>query len=136
MDVIKRTIKPLILDMLGSFPVVYINGPRQAGKTTLVKVLLEKEINAQFITFDDVLERAAAKQNPFGYIKDFGTPLIIDEVQLVPEVFRPLKKIVDEHRQEGLLAETTRNGNYLLNGSANLAAVPELANSMVGRMAL
>ncbi len=135
MKVINRQLQPHILDALKSFPVVYINGPRQAGKTTLVKELLAKGFKAQFITFDDTLERAAAMRNPLGYIKASGTPLIIDEVQMVRELFRPLKKLVDEQRQEALGSDISANGHYLLTGSANLMAIPELADAMVGRMA-
>ena len=135
MKIIKRALQPLILDALRSFPVVYINGPRQAGKTTLVKELLSEDFKAHFITFDDTLERAAAMRNPLEYVKKSGTPLIIDEVQMVAELFRPLKKLVDEQRQEALRGQGSANGNYLLTGSANLIAIAELADAMVGRMA-
>jgi len=135
MKAIQRSLQSNVLDALRSFPVVYINGPRQAGKTTLVKELLAKDFKAPFITFDDTLERAAAMRNPLGYIKESGTPLIIDEVQMVQELFRPLKKLVDEQRREALRSNVSANGHYLLTGSANLVAIPELADSMVGRMA-
>ncbi len=135
MKAINRQLQPHILDALRSFPAVYINGPRQAGKTTLVKKLLAKDFKARFITFDDALERAAAMRNPLGYIKESGTPLIIDEVQMVRELFRPLKRVVDEQRQEALDRDISANGHYLLTGSANLMAIPELADAMVGRMA-
>lgn len=87
MPIISRKIENTVLDTLKSFPVVYLNGPRQAGKTTLAKVLLNKKFKANFITFDDWVERVAAKQNPLEYIQATGTPLIIGEVQLVPEIF-------------------------------------------------
>lgn len=133
MKAIHRTLEARILESLQFFPVVYINGPRQAGKTTLARELLN--FPARFITFDDTLERAAAMRNPYTYIKESGTPLIIDEVQMVPELFLPLKKLVDEQRGAALSGEGTANGNYLLTGSANLLAIPELAHAMVGRMA-
>ena len=135
MKVIKRDLQNQILKALKTFPSVYINGPRQAGKTTLVKTLLADDFKAQFITFDDTLERAAAMRNPSGYISEAGTPLIIDEVQMAPEIFLPLKKLIDEKRQIALADGKTANGQYLLTGSANLLALPQLANAMVGRMA-
>ena len=64
-----------------------------------------------------------------------GTPLIIDEVQMAPEIFLPLKNLIDEKRQIALADGKTVNGQYLLTGSANLLALPQLANAMVGRMA-
>lgn len=135
MRTIKRALEERILETLPAFPAVYINGPRQAGKTTLVRQLLSRDFPARFITFDDALERAAAMRNPYNYIKESGTPLILDEVQMVPELFRPLKKLVDEQRQAALAEGGSANGSYLLTGSANLLAIPELANAMVGRMA-
>lgn len=135
MKTVQRHLETHILESLKFFPVVYINGPRQAGKTTLVQQLLASKFPAYYITFDDVLERAAAIRNPYAYIKESGTPLIIDEVQMAPELFRPLKKLVDEQRQAALLSKASANGHYLLTGCANLMAIPELANAMVGRMA-
>jgi predicted AAA+ superfamily ATPase len=132
---IQRQLQTHILEALAHFPVVYINGPRQAGKTTLVRELLAQIFPATFVTFDDALEREAAMRNPYAYIKESGCPLIIDEVQLVPDLFRPLKKLVDEQRHAALMGDGSANGHYVLTGSANLMAVPELANAMVGRMA-
>ncbi|HWL53741.1 MAG TPA: ATP-binding protein [Chthoniobacteraceae bacterium] len=135
MKTIPRALEKQIAETLPAFPAVYINGPRQAGKTTLVRELLVRNDGARFITFDDALERAAAMRNPYNYLKESGVPLILDEVQMVPELFRPLKKLVDEQRQAALSGGGPANGNYLLTGSANLLAIPELANAMVGRMA-
>ncbi len=135
MKAVKRLLQPLILDSLKSFPAVYINGPRQAGKTTLVRELLAKDFKAKFITFDDALERAAAQSNPLGYMRESGSPLIIDEVQMASEIFRPLKMLIDEQRSKELSGGADANGRYLMTGSANLRVIPELADAMVGRMA-
>lgn len=136
MKIIHRTLQSSVLESLQSFPVVYINGPRQAGKTTLVKKLLKKDFKAEFITFDNAFERAAAIRNPLTYIKESGVPLIIDEVQMVQDIFRPLKQIVDEARQTALSnQQVSANGLYLLTGSTNLISTPQLADAMVGRMA-
>ncbi|MCY4151456.1 MAG: ATP-binding protein [Aestuariivita sp.] len=135
MKPINRQLKPLVLDALKYFPAVYINGPRQSGKTTLVCDLLADDFRAKVITFDNLLERSAAQRNPLSYIRESGKPLIIDEVQFAQEIFRPLKILIDEQRQEALHNDTNPNGLYLLTGSANLAVIPELANAMVGRMA-
>lgn len=136
MKTIRRNIQSQVLLHLDTFPVVYINGPRQAGKTTFVRTLLGKRFNGAFITFDDVLERSAAIQNPLIYLRDLGYPLVIDEVQMVPEIFRPIKMLVDEQRFQALTAKKKQdaNGHYLLTGSANLFAIPSLADAMVGRM--
>ena len=135
MSIVDRNIQSFVVDALGSFPAVYINGPRQAGKTTLVRALMPQTFEAKFITFDDALERASAMRNPMLYLKELGTPLIIDEVQMVQALFRPLKMRIDEQRYISLKGEGTANSHYLLTGSANLMAIPALADAMVGRMA-
>jgi len=134
MKTIQRHIQPLVLKALKAFPVVYINGPRQAGKTTLVRELLASQFPAKFITFDDALELSAATRNPLEYLRDAGMPLILDEVQMASAIFRPLKILVDEQRMAVLGSKRSANGHYLLTGSANLMVIPELANAMVGRM--
>ncbi|MEN8237557.1 MAG: AAA family ATPase [Pseudomonadota bacterium] len=75
---IRRTLEKQILEILRIFPAVYVNGPRQAGKTTLVRELLAKEFKGKYVTFDDALERITAKNNPMTYLADCGHPLIID----------------------------------------------------------
>jgi uncharacterized protein len=141
MPIINRAVTQSVIDALKTFPVVYINGPRQAGKSTLVRDIVFPKITdttnkGQYITFDDVLERASAMRNPQTYLQSTTKPLIIDEIQMVPEIFRPLKLVIDEERHERLVSGGEKpNGRYLLTGSANLAALPALANAMVGRMA-
>lgn len=135
MGLLNRLLQANVERMLGVFPAVYINGPRQAGKTTLVHYLMTKSFGEHYVTFDDPIERAAAMRNPQDYLKSSGVPLIIDEVQMVPALFRPLKIVIDEARGKALDEEGDANGRYLLTGSANLMATPALADAMVGRMA-
>lgn len=131
---IKRYLNSDIISDLGFFPVVYINGPRQAGKTTLAQQWHFLNKGSVFLSFDRALEKAAASRNPLNYIESSGTPLIIDEVQLVPEVFRSIKLIVDQRRFMLLQEGRRASGLFLLTGSANLLAFPALADAMVGRM--
>lgn len=133
---IHRFITSRLLKMLENFPAVYLNGPRQAGKTTLVRELLKQAFPARFVTFDDLLERSAALRNPEQYLQSLGQPLALDEVQMVPDLFYPLKIRIDNERYSALDNHKPKpNGHYLLTGSANLLALPELAHAMVGRMA-
>ena len=135
MTLIHRNIESIVQQIADSFPVIYVNGPRQAGKTTLVKNILNKQFHAEFRTFDDFHERNAAQHNPEIFLKSANTPLIIDEVQMVSSLFRPLKLIIDERREAALIDHQKLNLQYILTGSANLLALPELASAMVGRMA-
>ena len=120
----KRTIKPYIEKALSRSPVVLINGARQVGKTTIALELL-KEKSYTYITFDDELAYLSAKENPSGFIKNIQKPVILDEVQRIPEIFLAIKRDVDTNRIPG---------RYLLTGSANPLLIPRLGDSLAGRM--
>ena len=131
MTYINRLIKNRLLKALEVSPIVFLNGPRQAGKSTLVQSIAKKEYVAEYVTFDSITQMAAATNAPEIYLRERKGALIIDEVQLVPEVFRVLKVIVDELRQDhGLKLK----GRFLLTGSANIMALPKLADPLVGRI--
>jgi uncharacterized protein len=126
----RRWLTPILYDCLKTAPAVFVNGPRQAGKSTLVKQLTQTPINASYISLDDLSARAAAENDPLAFLKQFDGPVIIDEVQLVPGLFRSIKLLVDELRQESRKAA---NGRFILTGSANIMALPELSDALVGR---
>jgi predicted AAA+ superfamily ATPase len=103
-------------------PVVMVTGPRQCGKTTLVRDLLALE--REFLTMDDDTALAAARTDPTGLVRGAGR-ITIDEVQRAPDLLRAIKRSVDENRQPG---------RFLLTGSANLLALPQVSESLAGRM--
>jgi predicted AAA+ superfamily ATPase len=129
--VLQRNLKNNTLDALQGFPVVYINGPRQAGKSTLVQQLAAKEWPADYMTFDEASILGAAEANPESFLRAYKNRLILDEVQMAPSLFRVLKLLVDEARLEG---KKYANGRYLLTGSTNIMALPKLSDALVGRM--
>lgn len=112
----------LIATALRDTPVVMVTGPRQCGKTTLVRELVAD--GRQFITMDDDTVRASARSDPAGLVRALGKPTI-DEIQRAPDLLRAIKKAVDENRQPG---------RFLLTGSANLLALPRVSESLAGRM--
>jgi uncharacterized protein len=128
---IERHLKNNLLAALDAHPVVFLNGARQVGKSTLVQELAKKDFPAAYVTFDSTMQMAAAASSPTTYLRERKSALIIDEVQLVPEVFRALKTVVDELRQE---QKGSVKGRFLLTGSANIMALPKLSNPLVGRM--
>lgn len=128
----QRHLTPKLLAALNSSPVVFISGPRQAGKSTLVQTLATSGYPADYVTFDSPTAMAAAVSSPDFFLRR-ERPLVIDEVQMVPDMFRALKKRVDELRFGD---KANSNGRYLLTGSANIMALPKLADALVGRMAL
>lgn len=133
--IIPRFIRPTLLETLEVSPVVFLNGARQAGKSTLVLNNLSEigknGVEAVYITFDNVTQMAAAASAPEAFLSAYENTLVLDEVQMVPEIFRALKAKIDTLRLENKPAS---NGRYLLTGSANILALPQLAEALVGRM--
>ncbi|MCL2283236.1 MAG: ATP-binding protein [Fibromonadales bacterium] len=132
MNYVSRNLAKKLENTVKTFSAVYLNGARQCGKSTLVRnILPENDVN--YITFDTAAIMAAAKKDPEAFIASLPKDKlnIIDEVQRVPEIYLKLKKYVDDRRFEG-------NGKalFILTGSANIPALPELAASMAGRMAV
>lgn len=117
-----RFIQRQVLEALTDTPVVLVSGPRQAGKTTLVRQLAGSE--RRYLTLDDELTRLAAKEDPVGFIRSLDR-VVIDEVQRAPGLLLAIKKAVDEDR---------RPGRFLLTGSANIMTLPSIADSLAGRM--
>lgn len=120
----ERSIEPILQKALARSRVVLLYGARQVGKTTLTRDLL-KDKNYTYLTFDDELTYLAAKKNPAGFIADIKKPVVLDEVQRVPELFLAIKKDVDMDLTPG---------RYLLTGSANPLLIPTLGDSLAGRM--
>jgi len=103
-------------------PAVLIHGARQSGKTTLAKMLGSEY---SYYTFDDETTLTAARLDPIGFVNRLPGKCILDEVQIVPEIFRTLKKAIDENREPG---------RFILTGSANLMLLPKVSDSLAGRV--
>ena len=119
-----RFILPRLQEALEDTPVVLIHGPRQCGKSTLAKMYGEKR-GFQYLTFDDENILAAAQADPVGFCKELPEKTILDEVQRAPGLFRSIKEMIDSDR---------RPGRLMLTGSANVLLLPELSDSLAGRM--
>ena len=124
MGVRARSIQSAVLSALEDTPAVFLHGPRQAGKTTLARGIAA-DLGWTYLSFDEQLPRAAASADPEGFLAGRPGSLVLDEVQLVPELARAIKAEVDRDR---------RPGRFLLTGSTDLRALPALAESLVGRM--
>ena len=124
---IARNIRPRLLESLTDAPVVFLRGPRQTGKTTLVQSLVAEGHRARYLTLDDSTVLAAAGHDPDGFIRGLTGPVILDEVQRIPALFLAIKAAVDRDRQPG---------RFLLTGSADVLLLPQAADALVGRMAL
>ena len=117
-----RLVERQIKEALADTPVVLIIGPRRAGKTTLARMMAETDLT--YCTLDDRTIYDVARSDPTDFIRNMNRA-IIDEVQRVPELFLEIKKSVDEDY---------RPGRFLLTGSANVMALPRVADSLAGRI--
>lgn len=117
-----RPLRATVATALGDTPVVCVLGPRQVGKTTLVR---QFEPEYGYTSLDDPATLAFAESDPTGFVAALPDPVILDEVQRAPELLRAIKLSVDNDR---------RPGRFLLTGSANLLLLPRLGDSLAGRM--
>lgn len=117
-----RLIQARIDEARSDTPVVLVAGPRQAGKTTLVRQVAGQGL--RYLTLDDELTLLSASEDPTGMIRGLDR-VVIDEIQRAPQLLLAIKKSVDEDR---------RPGRFLLTGSANLMGLPTVADSLAGRM--
>lgn len=118
-----RLIQTRLKEALADTPVVLLAGPRQSGKTTLVRQLASA-LGLRYLTLDDELTLLSARQDATGLIRSLDRA-VIDEAQRAPQLLLAIKKSVDEDR---------RPGRFLLTGSADLMTLPTVADSLAGRM--
>jgi len=122
----KRKIAELLHKALESFPAVLITGSRQTGKTTLLRNELP---DIPYITFDDPLERDYATTDPKGFLEQFSKgPVILDEIQYVPNLFSYLKINIDESRHS--------YGKWIMTGSQQFQVMRTVSDSLAGRIAV
>lgn len=117
-----RLVEPAIRTALADTPVVCVVGPRQSGKTTLVRNM---EANRAFYSLEQDMHYKFASSDPDGFVASLPDYACLDEVQRVPALFHALKISVDQDR---------RSGRFLLTGSANPLLVPKASESLAGRV--
>ena len=96
---IPRAIEPSIVTIAKTFPVLLVTGPRQVGKTTLLKHIAETGRN--YVTLDDPLQRRLAIEDPELFLERFESPVIIDEIQYAPSLLPHIKMRVDRDGMKG-----------------------------------
>jgi predicted AAA+ superfamily ATPase len=117
-----RHISKKLQKISASSKVVLITGARQVGKSTILQNTFP---NLPLITFDPDTDIRGAKADPGLFLKDHSAPIILDEIQYVPQLLSHIKRIVDQ---------SSDRPQYLLTGSQNLAMLSSVAESMAGRV--
>jgi uncharacterized protein len=124
LELVPRRAEHLVTEALGDTRVVALNGARQAGKSTLARLTARTHPNTVVRLLDDPATLRAARDDPTGFVEHDGL-MVIDEVQLAPELFRSIKVVVDTD---------PRPGRFLLTGSAQVLALRDLPDALPGRM--
>ena len=121
---IKRQITPYLKKMLRKFPVVSITGPRQSGKTTLLR---NEFTGYKYFNLERIDTRDIISTDPAGFLNSAGYRVILDEVQNVPQLFSYIQVISDERGT---------NGQYILSGSQSFVLNSKISQSLAGRVSI
>jgi uncharacterized protein len=121
---IKRQLLNSINELRDKYPVIAVTGPRQSGKTTLLKNAFP---NYRYISLEDLDNRTFAETDPKGFLKIYNEKVIFDEIQRTPNLFSYIQTLVDESRQMG---------QFILSGSQNFQLLRHISQSLAGRVAL
>lgn len=119
-----RTLEKTLAHYLKLFPAVAVCGPRQSGKSTMLKKQYGHKY--RYITFDDPIVRERFNIDPKGFLHEYNNRVIFDEVQKVPGIFEYLKMLIDENRSQ--------YGNFILTGSSQFSMVTHITESLAGRI--
>jgi uncharacterized protein len=122
---IERQIKDRVNRCVQSRPSILVTGARQTGKSTLLQHMFP---DTTYITFDYLQQVEAAREAPEQFLSRFLDPVILDEIQYVPELFRELKIVIDNHRE--------RYGWWIMTGSQQFSLMEQVSESLAGRIAL
>ncbi|MEI7898391.1 MAG: ATP-binding protein [bacterium] len=126
-SLIHRKLEPIVLQYLGVFPAVAILGPRQSGKSTLVKMLAEKIKPFVYLDLQNYEDLNKISDPNLFFEVNHEAVICLDEIQLVPHLFSVLRSAIDKHR---------RNGRFILLGSASQALIQKSSETLAGRIGL
>jgi uncharacterized protein len=118
-----RQLKKVIINTMQYYPVLSLNGPRQSGKSTLVKKVFPK---LPYVNLENPAEREFAKTDTLGFLQQFTKGAVIDEAQYVPELFSYIQVLTDENT----------NLKFVLTGSQNFVMHQKIAQSLTGRVGI
>ena len=120
----QRHLSPFLKKISTQSKAIALLGPRQVGKSSLLK---HDFPNLESFVFDDAMDLFGAREDPDLFLKSFKPPLILDEVQYVPELLSALKRFMDQKDDQG---------QYFLTGSQNFSVMKNIVESMAGRVSI
>jgi predicted AAA+ superfamily ATPase len=123
-SMIPRTLSPVLRQVAERYPVVSLTGPRQSGKTTLVRSVFP---DVPYVSLEDPDNRSFALDDPRGFLRQFGGPVVLDEAQRAPELFSYIQGLVDTD---------PTSGRFILTGSQNFLLMQSISQTLAGRCAL
>lgn len=121
---IERTLKKELIEMMRLYPIVTLTGPRQSGKSTLLKMTFP---DYQYVSLEDPDNRLFCTSDPRGFLETYSDKVIIDEAQRVPEIFSYIQSHTDNAGKEGM---------FVLAGSQNFLMMQSISQSLAGRTAV
>ena len=121
---ITRDLKKKLLLIAKKMPVIALTGPRQSGKTTLLKAAFP---NYDYVNLEHPPTRTLALSDPDQFLSQYSKGLIIDGVQRAPELFSYLQVVIDKQK---------KMAHYILSGSQNFSLLENISQSLAGRVAL
>ena len=124
MSIVARQIARPIKSLLSKYPILAVTGPRQSGKTTLLKAILPEY---RYVSLENTDERSFANEDPAGFLQKYDSNVIFDEVQRTPNLFSYLQTKVDE---------SGKMGQFILSGSQNFHLLARITQSLAGRVAI
>lgn len=127
MNYITRTLQKKVLELSEEYAAILITGPRQVGKTTMLQELMKEGAPREYVSLDDLTELSLAKRDPALFFQIHKPPILIDEVQYAPELFRTIKMMIDRDH---------RPGDFWLTGSQLFRLMEGVQESLAGRVAL
>ena len=135
---IHRTIELKLEEMYGNFPSILVIGARQSGKSTVLQYLASKKkqiINE--VSLDDLNERLKAQEDPEGFLREHGVPLVIDEFQYAPNLLSYIKIMIDDARKNEMFGDGKKVGTlYYLTGSQVFETIGNITESLAGRVGI
>jgi predicted AAA+ superfamily ATPase len=123
---VTRTIEPVLQAATRDFPAVVLTGPRQAGKTTVLKRLFAR--THEYVSLEALDVREMAAHDPRAFLRLHKPPVILDEVQQTPDLLAYIQEAIDDRRE--------LKGQYVLSGSQNLLLLQHVSESLAGRAAI